>query len=206
MAHPGLRFWDWFLRGTGGRPGWRNLVGRATPVQLALSVAFGAVIKKAPQDLAASVAIPVASIAVALAFAWGAASLSLLTTRQVREMGNRSRGGLPEYANYFQLAILVVLISLAAWGVAAAGPYGASAHARGINAACSGALVFLSALAFSECWGVVDFSRSLFLAASSILDVEDAAGGEVKPLPPTDTATDPVAKEPQSRTRIKPRR
>lgn len=172
-AHPGNRFWAWFINGTGAKAGWKNLVGRSTVFQLLAALALSLSVRKSPDLIASSVILPVTSIAVALAFAWGAASLPLLTSKPVRRLGRANSGGLPEFANYFQLAMLVILSCVAGWGITAAGPYEVSFDPHWPNFTVVLVLFYVTAVAFTECWSVIDLARTLFLAAAAIEDIEN---------------------------------
>jgi uncharacterized membrane protein len=113
-----ISFWRWFFRGTGGKPGFRRLINVWLLLHLGLGIVLAEII---PIDLgtaANAVLLPLAAVLVGLSFAWAGNAQALLQATEIEKIAEKHVGGLPDYVFTFQAAILCILVTLVAWGLA----------------------------------------------------------------------------------------
>ena len=168
---PMFNYWNWFFAGSGGRPGYRRLLGWWLLVHLAVGALVAFVVRVDLPTAANSVLFPLASIFVGLAFAWAGNAMALMQSSEIEKLTEQHEGGYAEYVYTYQTAILVILVTMVLWGLAgmrvfavpkdlAAAPY----VAYGVKAALFG----LSSMALRECWHVVLGSQWMLLAQHAI--------------------------------------
>lgn len=112
-----VTFWRWFILGANGTPGYRKLLDRWLVFHASLGILAAVYIQVPLEEAARTVLLPLAGVFVGVSFAWGANASALLQSQEIEDMA-RGRGGLEEYAYTYQLAMLVILTSLALWGIA----------------------------------------------------------------------------------------
>jgi hypothetical protein len=125
------------------------------------------------QEAASTVLMPLVGILIGLCFAWGGNANALLQTHEVEQMSDAHPGGLEEYAYVYQSAILAILITLCAWGLAGLGVID-----RAVPAECYPrsqfmvriALYSLASVTLRECWHVVLGAQSLLIIRKKIRD------------------------------------
>ena len=178
-----INFWLWLLKGSGGKRGVGHLISWSLLIHIAVGLSLGHFVDKRLDVVADTVFLPLAGILVGLTFAWGGNAQAVLQTSQIRRMARHTEGGLADYAGYYQLAILLVLITLAAWGVGAMGLFEGLAPrpTPTLPYRCVAALLyFLTSLTVGECWGVVDSARMLLLARTTISEADEAAAARTR--------------------------
>lgn len=130
--------------------------------------------------------LPISGILVGLSFAWAASALSLMQDPDVERWGDKLKGGLVDYAYTFQLAILVLLAAIVAWGLAAVGVFDARwptlAHAH-LYFVCRLFLYALGSLGLQACWQAVLGVNYLVLVRA---DIRAAGRGLLLPPVPQD--------------------
>jgi hypothetical protein len=162
-------YWRWLTLGLIGKPGWKKfldwwLLGHAAAA-FALTHYSGVELKEA----ATTLMLPLASIFVGLSFAWAGNAQALLQTDEIESLVQKHPDGLHNYIYTFQTAILVILITLVAWGCAGlgifAGPWFKKPFCDIIRPVdiVAFALFFLSSVTLRECWHVVLGSQMFIL-------------------------------------------
>lgn len=116
-----LRFWDWLRRGSGAGPGYRRVLDWWLVLHLLCGLGLGVAAVDCLKEISRAVLLPLAGVLVGLAFAWAGNAQALLQTEQIQEMTNFRVGGFAEYVYTYQLAILVLLVTLSFWGLCAIG-------------------------------------------------------------------------------------
>ena len=173
-SRPSLSFWRWLRKGVGGGPGIRRILGWAFPLHLAVGAVLAWLAPLSIQESANTVLLPLAGIFIGLTFAWIGNAQALLLADEIEELAQHRPGGLAEYVFTFQLAVLVLLLSLVVWGVGGLGVY----EQRCVLPSCPSWLYFMaesllfasSSLALRECWQVVVGAHSLLLVRKQIRD------------------------------------
>lgn len=114
-------FWGWLIAGSGDSPGWRALVQPWMVVDLIVGLVLGFALKIDILEAARAVLFPLASIFVGIAISWAANAHSLIQSDEIAALSERLPGGVVEYVYPFKLAILVMLLTICAWALAAIG-------------------------------------------------------------------------------------
>ena len=101
----------------------------------------------------------------------GGNAQALLQTDEIEALSEEVPGGIATYAYVFQLAILVLLVTLAGWGLAGLGFFDlrwpTPVQPKTYRAVYF-ALLFLASLSLRECWNVVLGAQLLLLARRRI--------------------------------------
>lgn len=107
-----LDYWRWFLKGSGGKAGYRRILNR----WILSHIGIGFIISYlANIDLATSantVLLPLAGILIGLSFAWAGNAQALMQSSEIEELSTHHEGGFVEYVYTYQTAILVILATL----------------------------------------------------------------------------------------------
>lgn len=157
-----FRFWAWFNRGTGGKPGYRRLIN----CWLFFHTAIGAILAKlieTPLDQAANtVLLPIAGLLIGLSFAWGGNAQALLQSSEIQQLAQNNPGGFEDYVYTFQTAILLILLTVILWAFAGLGLFSKLMGVWGTG--IKGALCFFASMTVRECWHVVMGAQWMLLA------------------------------------------
>lgn len=179
-----MNFWKWFFRGLHGRPGCTRFINVWLLVHVAVGVGLSIVVPLSTRDAANSVLLPLAGILVGLTFAWGANAASLLQADEIEQLASEHPGGFEEYLFVFQSAMLCILATLVAWGIAGLGVVDhllpVESHGRS-NIVARAALYCLSSVTLRECWHVVLGAQSLVQAKRAIRLAMVQSGDAAKP-------------------------
>lgn len=151
-------FWQWFFRGSGGKPGFRRLLNRWVLIHgiIGLLIAFSVEVDL--QTAANSVLLPLAGILVGLSFAWAGNAQALMQTKEIDALAEHHEGGFVEYVFVYQTAILAILSTMVFWGLAGLGIFEKALPKVTTPIAYFGikALLFtMASLTVRECWHVV---------------------------------------------------
>jgi len=165
-----MTYWKWFFHGTGARPGYRRVFNRWL-------LAHGTV----PVDLksaANTVLLPLVGILIGLSFAWAGNAQALLGTREIEMLASYHPGGFEEYVYTYQTAILLILATVCAWGLAGLGVFDRPSPVewgQRLYPAVSTVLYSLVSLALRECWHVVLAAQLLLIVRKRIRDAGDGS-------------------------------
>jgi hypothetical protein len=169
-----FNFWAWFFKGNaksvtshkGILPGYRRILNYWMFVHSLAGVGLAFLVTVDVRTAANTVLLPLASILVGLSFAWAGNAQALLQSPEVEEMTEKHPGGFSEYVFCFQLAILVIIVTMVLWGLAG----------LGVFESCTGfcerlmkaLLLTMSSLTLRVCWHVVLGAQWLLLARRTI--------------------------------------
>ena len=167
-----MEFWVWFIKGSGGRSGFRRLLLNWW-ILLHLSVGWG-LSHFVPVDLitaANAVLLPLVGILIALAFAWAGNAQALMQSTEIDELAEYHEGGFVDYVYIYQLAILVILATIVLWALA-----GLEVFDKVWPTTCrivyydlvKIVLYALSSITLRECWHVVLGAQLMLLAMRRI--------------------------------------
>lgn len=166
-----ISFWKWLV---GKAP--YDAVGASDVLNwwLLLHVAIGVAIAWASPlgsaQAASVVLLPLAGVLIGLSFAWAGSALSILQTDEIGLLSRSTPEGLDGYVHSYQLSILLLLVTAAAWGVAGLGvgrllpPADTGAIAAAVRFGGKASLYALSSVALRECWSVVSTTGYLLIA------------------------------------------
>lgn len=162
-----LTYWEWFAKGRNGRPGWQKFFDRWLALHVVVGVVMGFGLRLPAVDAARSVLLPLAGVFVGMSFAWVGNAQAILQSEEIERLSEQHPGKLEQYVYTYQSAILAILLTLVAWGLAALGtleqPCPWQCPSSTYNLAKS-ALYALASLALRECWHVVLGAQLLMLS------------------------------------------
>jgi hypothetical protein len=188
-----VKFWTWFFRGLGGKPGIRRGFDRWVFLHIATGLFLAWAVPKKLEDSASTVLLPLAGTLIGLSFAWGGNAQALLQTKEIERVSAHKAGGLEDWAYAFQSSILSILSTLALWGLAGLGVpdtlIDLSRQPRLYFVVES--LLFASAsYTLRECWHVVLGAQSLLLIMLRVRkhDKESAGNADSGVSSPEDSA------------------
>jgi hypothetical protein len=169
--HLAMEYWRWLIRGSGGRAGITRFRDRWLLLHGFVGVVFASIDQIVLKEAANSVLLPLAGIFIGLCFAWGGNAQALLQTDELEEVGEHHPGGFSEYLYVYQSAILLILVTLIAWGIAGLGVFD-SLWPRCVDGwlyrCVRGLLFVLASMTLRECWHVVLGAQSMLLVRREI--------------------------------------
>lgn len=166
-AEDELAFWPWFAS-----TGVRSLVDRWLVGHMLVGVGLAFAVSGTLSSVAVTAFLPFASVLVGLAFAWGGNAMAVLQSPELHEIGNQpvGPGAYRDWVFSYQLAILILLATLAVWGFAALGLYDRAIlliprewHTSS-RLAGRASIFALSSMAVRESWAVVLGTQAMLLA------------------------------------------
>lgn len=154
-----LSYWEWFRGRDKSRPaGWRKFADRWLLLHAIAGIVMAILTPASLEKAAQTVLLPLAGVFVGMSFAWIGNAQVALQSNEIEEFARYGPGGLENYIYTFQSAILAILVTLAAWAIAALGiidrPCGWGCPSWGYEAA-SALLYAFASLTLRECWHVV---------------------------------------------------
>lgn len=169
------KFWRWFFLGLEDRSGLSELlINRWCIVHIVVGFIFAQSISVSLDDAARTILLPLAGIFVGLSFAWAGNAQALLQKREIQKISAHLPDGIEAYIYIFQLAILVILVTLVAWGLAGLKIFSLQIfQAPCVQLFIKTCLYFLASLTLRECWHVVLGSQILILTRHEVRRVED---------------------------------
>ena len=159
-------FWRWLMWGHEGASGFRLLFWSPwTLVHLAIGFGLAELVDLPMHKAAQIFLLPLAGIFIGLSFAWAGNAQALLMEKEIELLADFHPDGIHTYVYTFQLAILVILVTLVAWGLAALKVLEIFQEVLYVMEAL---LYFLASLTVRECWHVVLGSQLLILARRGV--------------------------------------
>lgn len=164
------RFWEWLFIGIEkSKPGVLKLADRWLFVHCLIGLVLAYFSDLKIYEAASTFLLPLAGVFVGLSFAWAGNAQALLQDTHIEQLAQKNPEGIEGYIYTFQLAILVILITLGAWGIGALKIFDApklgSCFVSFLIETC---LFSLASLTFRECWHVVLGSQILILTRHKI--------------------------------------
>jgi hypothetical protein len=180
-----MSYWAWLFGWRGHRAGIRRFLDRWILLHALVGGLLSTAVQATVQQAANTVLLPLAGIFVGLCFAWAGNAQALLQTKEIEAMArhHQSGQGLREYVFVYQTAILVLMSTIAVWGVAGLGVFDATwpTISRPIAYRCAGfGLFFISSIALRECWHVVLGAQFLLISRSDLQNETSAVEDEDK--------------------------
>lgn len=163
------QFWRWLFCGLRDRPGYRQLVNLWLIMHIAIGVGVNSVVDVTIADAAQTFLLPLAGIFIGLSFAWVGNAQALLQESEIEKIARHHPDGIQTYVYTFQLAILVILITLVAWGLAGLEVFESPMFQNEyVIYVVNSSLYFLASLTLRECWHVVIGSQLLILTRHNV--------------------------------------
>lgn len=172
MAH--VSFWKWFRKGSGRSAGATRLLSLwlVFDITLALSSPFWT--PSQTLELAKGVLLPLSGVFVGLAVSWSATAYVLINSEEISRLAEQNEAGLENYVYPFQLAILILLVTITFWtAVTVVAPPQIDfpilvneSHAVGDYFMVFG--IFLTSMSLRVAWQVVDLVSTTLLYARKV--------------------------------------
>lgn len=163
------QFWKWLVCGLSDRPGYRQLVNWWLIMHLAIGIGVASVVEVSIADAAQTFLLPLAGIFIGLSFAWVGNAQALLQESEIEKIAKHHPDGIQTYVYTFQLAILVILVTLVAWGLAGLKIFELPLFENEyLELSVEASLYFFASLTLRECWHVVIGSQLLILTRHNV--------------------------------------
>ena len=151
-------FWRWLFVGSGAGPGIRRLFDLWLLVHIAVGASLALLVPISLEASSNGLLLPLAGIFIGLSFAWGGNAQALIQTSEIMQLAGKRKGGFLEYLYAYQLAILLILVSLTCWALAGLGIFDRvwplDQHSWQYKVLSAG-LFSLASITLRECWHVV---------------------------------------------------
>lgn len=168
-----ISFWRWLFVGSGAGPGLRRLLDLWLAVHAAVGITMALLVPISLEKAGTGLLLPLAGIFIGLSFAWGGNAQALLQTQEMLLLARRRKGGFSEYLYTYQLAVLLILVSLSFWAIAGLGIFD-QVWPREPDSwqykAVSSGLFGLASLTLRECWHVVVGSQGMLAIRLSLAE------------------------------------
>lgn len=170
-----MEFWKWFFLGLSDRSGLQTLfIDRWCIIHIAIGFISAWYIEVCIHDAAQTVLLPLAGIFIGLSFAWAGNTQALLQQKEIREFFLYLPDKIEAHLYTFQLAILVILVTLCAWGLAGLKVFLLPIFQTPcIQLLIETCLYFLASLTLRECWNVVYGSQILIFVSHRAQEEKD---------------------------------
>lgn len=169
--HLDINFWKWFFCGQNSAPGHLRLFKGWIFIHALIGILLSFLTPNDLQSLSNAVMMPMFGILIGLGLAWAGNAMALLQTEEIEQLSEHVPGGLAQYVFLYQLSILVILITLVLWSVAAFGiidsQYEFETHKRTYYLIKAILFCFFS-LSIREVWQLVLGTQVLMLVRSKI--------------------------------------
>ena len=170
-----VTFWNWLIKGSGSKPGYRKIVDLWLIIHMAIGVTLALIVPIDLKDAANTVLLPLAGILIGLSFAWGGNVQALLQTSEIEQMADYHAGGFEEYLHTYQLAIFIILLTLVGWALAGFNIFD-NVWPTKDELYCyfvvSFILYSISSLALRECWHIVLGAQYMLMLQNKIKRVK----------------------------------
>lgn len=162
-----ISFWRWLCIGSGAGPGIRRLFDLWLLVHMAVGFTLAFIVPISLEKAGTGLLLPLAGIFIGLSFAWGGNAQSLIQTNEIQKLSRKRKGGIQEYLYVYQLAVLLILVSLSCWAIAGLGTFDQVWPIRQLSweyKSIATGLFTLASITIRECWHVVVGSQAMLLA------------------------------------------
>ena len=166
-----MNYWRWLFIGEKEKPGIYKFWNGWLVAHFLSGIILAWLLPICMKEAASAFLLPLASIFIGLAFAWGGNAQALLQTEEIEEFSRYHEGGIENYVYTYQTAILVILGTLVLWGLAGVGIYDSLLAGYPIVFFLVKIFLFFTAsLTLRECWHVVLGSQYLLISRKKIRD------------------------------------
>ncbi len=176
-----LVFWEWFLKGSGGKSGYQRLFNRWVYFHILIGWALSSLITVDTNVAANTVLLPLVGILIGLAFAWAGNAQALMQSVEIEELAEKHEGGFVDYVYTYQLAILVILTTVVFWSLAGLDVFNKVWPTPNIKIPYLMIKVLLygmTSMTLRECWHVVLGAQFMLIAQRLIKKSKE--GGKSK--------------------------
>ena len=167
-------FWRWLTRGLNNRSGLYQLWDFWLVAHIMIGVGVAIAVEVPMHEAARVFLLPLVAIFVGLSFAWVGSAQALLQEPEIEALAEYHSDGICTYVYTFQLAILIILVTLVMWGLAGLRVFDNSLMCREeVQISIESTLYFFASLTLRECWHVVIGSQELILIRHKIREINN---------------------------------
>lgn len=166
-----VKYWSWFLKGSGGQPGYRRILNKWIFFHILIGVILAMLVKLDLMACANTILLPFVGILIGLTFAWAGNAQALLQTSEIERLAEYHKGGFVEYVYVYQTAILTILVTLILWGLAGLQIFDRqwpTINHPILYFSIKTFLFMFSSLTLRECWHVVLGAQWMLLVQKEI--------------------------------------
>jgi hypothetical protein len=168
------RFWKWLFKGINGKAGILCFLDRWLVLHVIVAIILSYFVNVSLKEAASTVLLPLASVCVGLSFAWAGNSQALLQDSAIEKLAEFHPDGIENYVYKFLLAILTILVTMAAWGMAGLGLFSfASIQCNYFQIPIKTTLYTMASITLRACWSVVVGSQLMLLSRYRIRKTEE---------------------------------
>ena len=163
------QFWKWLFCGLKDEPGYRLLVNWWLVIHIAAGILTALLVGVSIHEAARTILLPISGIFIGLSFAWAGNAQALLKESEIEKIAKHHPDGIQTYIYTFQLAILIILITLVAWGLAGLKVFDVVILSNStVQTAIEALLYFLASITLRECWHVIMGSQLMILSRHNV--------------------------------------
>lgn len=85
-------YWCWFIKGSGGRPGYRRLLDKCMLLHIVVGLVLSAAVPLHLKQAATTVLIPMSGVFVGVAFAYAVNAHSLIQSKEIQILAEHKEG------------------------------------------------------------------------------------------------------------------
>jgi len=166
-----IGFWGWLFKGSGGKSGLRRLFDRWLLRHLVVGWGLSTIVPIDLTSAANAVLLPLVGILIGLSFAWAGNAQALMQSTEIDDLSEYHEGGFADYVYTYQLAILVILITIVLWALAVLEVFDKVWPTISRENTYFITKIFLygfSSITIRECWHVVLGAQFMLLAQRRI--------------------------------------
>lgn len=168
-----INFWTWFFRGdtnegqcSKSKAGISAYLDKWLIFHIAVGLFLMLNVPMRINEAARSILLPLAGIFIGLTFAWGGNAVTLMQSDEINILADYKTGGLRVYVLKYQAAILILLFTIVAWGLAGLDVFeilNCQSDLSILYKIIEAFLFFLVSLSIRDCWHVVMSAQAMIL-------------------------------------------
>ena len=168
-----ISFWKWMFIGSGAGPGIYRLFNLWLLVHIFVGISLALLVPISLEESSNGLLLPLAGILIGLSFAWGGNAQALMQTDEIMQVASKHKGGFFEYLYAYQLAVLLILVSLTCWALAGLGifdqvwPINQNTWQYNL---ISTILFSLASITLRECWHVIVGAQAMLAIRLTLND------------------------------------
>lgn len=163
------QFWKWLFFGLKSRPGYKQFLNGWLFLHIAIGIGAAIIVEVPLHKAAQTTLLPLVAIFVGLSFAWVGSAQALLQKGTIEKLAEHHPDGIQTYLYTFQLALLVILVTLVVGGLTGLEIFNYSPwNQKQVQFFIESLLYFLISLTLRECWHVVMGSQMLILTRHEV--------------------------------------
>jgi hypothetical protein len=159
-----LSFWYWFFKDNG----YKKIIDKYIFIHILVGILLNYLVPLSLKECANVVFLPFIGILTGVSFAWAGNALGLMQASEISELSKYREGGLKEYVYTYQVAILIIIITLVFWGFAGLSIFDYLEKNKILYAIIKTTLFMFSSLTIRESWHVIMGTQWMLIVSDEI--------------------------------------